>query len=220
MEKAIVNHYTKLPKKYIPKAHNPNFKKHGLNLPMRAFVVGPSGSGKGNMVMELLHRFGATFERIIICCRNKQQPLYEVLEDNNPDIEFYEIEEGEDIPEMIQDKTQKLIIFDDCLALKDQSRIKDYFIRGRHWNYSCIYETQSYYCTNKDYKTFRTQCSYIFILKVRSMKDLNLVLSDFPLEKTRQQLQECYHIATKKPMDFLLIDCDKEQLRHNFATII
>ena len=220
MDKPITNHYTKLPKRYSVKVHNPNFKKHGLTLPMRAFVVGPSGSGKNNMVMELLHRFGPTFHRIIICCRNKAQPFYELLEDNNPDIEFHEIEEGYDIPDMIQDKDQKLIIFDDCLALKDQSKIKDYFIRGRHWNYSCMYLTQSYYSTNKDYKTFRIQCNYIFILKVRSMKDFNLIISDFPIDKTRKEAQDAYHLATKNKMDFLLVDCDKEQLRHNFSDIL
>jgi hypothetical protein len=220
IDSAVQNHYLRLPRKYLPKTHNPNFESHGLNLPIRAFILAPSGGMKNNLVMEMLSRFGPTFHRVIICCRNKNQPFYNVLEDRNPDIEFHEIENGFDIPPMEQDKDQKLIIFDDCLALTDQSRIKDYFIRGRHNNYSCLYLTQSYYSTNKDFKTFRTQCNYIFVLKVRSMKDLNLILSDFPLNKTKQELFECYHKACKKNTDFMLIDCDKEEVRHNFSEIM
>lgn len=216
----VQNHYLRIPKKYMPKTHNPNFEQHGLQIPMRAFILAPSGGMKNNLVMELLKRFGPTFHRIIICCRNKAQPFYEVLEDQNDFIEFHEIENGYDIPDMEQDKLQKLIIFDDCLALQDQSKIKDYFIRGRHNNYSCLYLTQSYYSTNKDFKTFRTQCNYIFVLKVRSMRDLNLILSDFPINKNKKELFDAYHIACKKNTDFLLIDCDKEEVRHNFHEIL
>lgn len=218
---SIDNYYTKLPKKYVTKTHNPRFDDHLLNLPLRALVIGPSGSGKNNLIMELLRRFGPTFHKIIICCRNKNQPFYEMLEDKNPDvIEFHEIEIGNDIPDMEQNKDAKLIIFDDCLALHDQSKIKDYFIRGRHNNYSCFYLTQSYYSTNKDFKCFRIQCNYIFILKVNSLRDLNLILSDFPLNKTKKELWADYHLATKKKMDFMTIDVDKEQVRHNLKEIL
>ena len=171
--------------------------------------------------MELLKRFGPTFHKVIICCRNKNQPFYEMLEEKNPDIiEFHEIESGNDIPDMEQNKDAKLIIFDDCLALADQSKIKDYYIRGRHNNYSCFYLTQSFISTNKDYKTFRIQCNYLFILKVNSLRDLNLILADFPLQKTKQELWDCYHLATKKKMDFLTIDVDKEEVRHNFFDVL
>lgn len=220
-DNTVSNYYLKLPKKYANKAHNPNYENHLLNIPLRMLLIGPSGSGKNNAVMELLKRFGPTFHKIIICCRNRAQPFYEMLEEKNPDvIEFHDIESGADIPDIENNKDQKLIIFDDCLALKDQSKIKDYFIRGRHNNYNCLYLTQSYYSSNKDYKTFRIQCNYIMILKVNSLKDLNLIMKDFPLNKTKDELWDCYHKATKEKMDFLLVDVDKEQVRHNFFEIL
>ena len=218
---SIENYYTTLPKKFINKTHNPNYENHLLNLPCRALIIGPSGSGKNNFIMELLKRFGSTFHKIVICCRSKNQPFYELLEEKNPDsIEFYEIENGGDIPDIEQNKDAKMIIFDDLLALRDQSKIKDYYIRGRHSNYSCFYLTQSYYGTNKDFKTLRIQCNYLFILKVNSMRDLNLIMSDFPLNKTKKELWDCYHLATKKKMDFLEVDVDNECLKHNFLNIL
>ena len=42
---SIENYYTTLPKKFINKTHTPNYDSHLLNLPCRAIVIGPSGSG-------------------------------------------------------------------------------------------------------------------------------------------------------------------------------
>ena len=44
-------------------------------------------------------------------------------------------------------------------------------------------------------------------------------LADFPLGMTKKKLWECYHIATKKKMNFLTVDVDLEQLRHNFFEV-
>ena len=45
----------------------------------------------------------------------------------------------------LTDDNQKLVIFDDFVCEKNQKPLIDYFIRGRHKNYSLIYLSQSYY---------------------------------------------------------------------------
>ena len=51
---------------------------------------------------------------------------------------------------LMNDKAQKIVIFDDFVTEKNQKRIIDYFIQGRHKNCSIIYLSQSYYGTPKD----------------------------------------------------------------------
>ena len=40
---------------------------------------------------------------------------------------------------------KNLIIFDDCVNIKNQSVMEAYFTRGRHQNCNCIYLSQSWY---------------------------------------------------------------------------
>jgi hypothetical protein len=48
--------------------------------------------------------------------------------------------------------------------------------------------------------------SYLVLLKVSSGKDLRLIMSDFALGMSLDDLQNIYKDATKVPMDFLKID--------------
>jgi len=71
--------------KYLIKQDNPNLHLHNLSvLPFRMVVVAPSGSGKTNFILNMLQKFSAgkgTFNTITIITKNKQEPLYEWLED-------------------------------------------------------------------------------------------------------------------------------------------
>ena len=40
------NWYDKIPKKFLPKQHNPYFHIHHIKLPFRMLITGSSGSGK------------------------------------------------------------------------------------------------------------------------------------------------------------------------------
>ena len=217
----ITNFYEVIPDSLKKKAHNPNYANHLLELPFRALIVAPSGNFKTNLVLEILKRTSGTFEELIICCANKNQPLYEYLEKKIPTVKFYIIEDGSQIPDMdkFEKDSQKLIIFDDLIALKDQSKIVDYYIRSRHNNFSCIYLTQSYYSSNKEFKRLRLQCNYIFILKVNNQKDLIAILNEFPIGLTKSELVKFYKIATNTKTNFLLIDLINNKLRKNFLEV-
>jgi ABC-type dipeptide/oligopeptide/nickel transport system ATPase component len=78
----IVNWYEKIPKEMLDKAENPNFNVHKLKVPFRMCVVAPSGSGKSNFLVNLIHLFSqgkGTFADITIITRNKDEPLYNFL---------------------------------------------------------------------------------------------------------------------------------------------
>ena len=64
----------------------------------------------------------------------------------------------------MEDRNQKVVIFDDYVCEKNQNDIINYFIQGRHKNCCVIYLSQSYYRTPKD---IRINCSNITLfLKV------------------------------------------------------
>jgi ABC-type lipoprotein export system ATPase subunit len=77
------------------KTINPNYKSHGMKVPFRSIIIGASGSGKTNILLNLISQMKNTFNKIIIYTRNKKEPLYEYLEKKiEPD--FLEIHEGLD----------------------------------------------------------------------------------------------------------------------------
>ena len=53
----IVNWYERIPKEMLDHADNPNFHIHRLKIPFRMCAVAPSGSGKTNFLVNLIHLF-------------------------------------------------------------------------------------------------------------------------------------------------------------------
>jgi hypothetical protein len=206
----IVNMYDRIPKELLEKSENPNFQLHKLKLPMRMCVVAPSGSGKTNFVVNLIALFSkgkGSFADITIITRNKDEPLYKWLEGLSDQII---IKEGmENIPSL--DKMDKelnhLVIFDDLVLSKDQSRIENYYIRARKLNCSVIYLSQSYY---RIPKIIRNNCNYFVLLKLSGNREVNMILSEFGLGVTKDELLEIYKYATSEKFQPLVIDMDEE----------
>ena len=220
----LIDFYKKMPKDFKPKYRNPNYKKHLMNIPFRALIVGGSGSGKTTLVLETIQRMPKTFEKIILCCKQPDEPLYKLLR-SKLDKDLIDVYEGGDVPPLEQYTEfdgQILMIFDDLMNEKDQSEVIEWFIRGRKIakGVSMIYLTQSYYrCP----KTVRLQCNYIFLKKLTSMKDLTNILEDFNLGVDKNRLLNMYKDATKDRKDFLTIDIDEipeKRFRENFLNII
>ena len=53
----IINFYEHIPKDMLNKNENPNYHLHQINLPFRMVICAPSGSGKTNFLINLLHLF-------------------------------------------------------------------------------------------------------------------------------------------------------------------
>ena len=219
----ITNFYLKSEiKKYNRKLPNPCFNRHQINVPFRISIVGSSGSGKSNVALEILHRMGNTFNLLVVCCKSKEEPLYQyIAEKLQGYVIFYE---NGDVPPIsdieVGGNEQMLIIFDDLCLKKDQKDIEEYFIRGRKKNISMMYISQSYF---KIPKSVRLNSNYIILKKLSSTRDLNMILGDFNLGVNKQTLLNLYKAATNNPLDFLMIDVDntaEKRFRHNFLSVI
>lgn len=217
------NYYNLIPKSLKKEYYNPNYKNHLISIPFRMCIIGGSGSGKTSTLLELLHRMNNTFEKIVVCLKNADEPLYSYLKLKAKDgVEFYE---GiENIPDIDSFKGcgQTLIVFDDLVLDKNQSKIEQFFIRGRKIGdgISCCYLSQSYFKTPKN---IRLQCGYFILKKLSSQRDLNMILSEFNLGVDKKQLIEMYKYATADPLSFLLIDIDapeENRFRNGFLEIL
>ena len=108
-------------------------------------------------------------------------------------------------------EVQSLLVFDDqvCESDANQSIIKEWFIRGRKVGkgVSMVYLSQSYF---KIPRLIRLQFGYLFLLKLSSSRDLNMILSECSLgdKVDKKELHEVYEEATKDKFNFLKIDLD------------
>ena len=202
---SLINFYTHIKKKTT--SYNPNFKKHGINVPFRILIAGSSSSMKTNTSLNILKQMNGTFEKVIVVCKCKNEPLYEMLAEKLGDlIEFYE---NGVIPPLdkFTGKEQIVVIFDDLMTMKNQNQIVEYFIRSRKKNISCMYLTQAYY---KCPKSVRINCNYIILKKLSSAKDLKSVLDDNALGVDLRQLEKIYTDCTRDKLNFLMIYVDNE----------
>lgn len=219
-----INFYELLPKK--EKNINPNYNVHKIEIPFRMLIAAPSGSGKTNALMNLITLMDKTFHEIIICVKSADEPLYNMLINKLPNITVFE---NGDVPPITNystmdektkrlkriDKKQRLIVFDDLITDRNANRLaNEYYIKGRKVGFSMCYISQSFYQIPKIIRD-NTQ---LFILGRNLLKrDLRMVLSAFPTELTLDEFTELYNELTSEPLDTMLIDINKREIRQNIT---
>jgi len=215
---SLINPYIKLPKKFKQSTDNPNKDIHNIDLHFRMLVSAPSGSGKTSFVYNLIHLMDNTFDKIYVITANKDEPLYNHLEEKSN--KRIEITEGiHSIPDMDKFKKdeQYLVVFDDLVNKKNQSPIINYFIRCRKKNCSAIYISQSYY----DIPTIiRKNVNYAVFLHLGSIKEMKMIMRDYSLDDINQ-LKNMFEYATGEKFQVLIIDKESQdplrKFRKNFS---
>jgi len=206
----IQNLYEKIPKEMLDNVENPNFNQHKFKLPFRMCIVAPSGSGKTNFLVNLLGIFSAgkgTFASITIITRNKDEPLYKWISSKSDQIIIKEgITNTPPLDKMDKDVSH-LVVWDDLVLSKDLSSVENYYIRARKMNTSCIFISQSFF---KIPKIIRNNCSYMVLLKLSGNREVNIILSEFGLGITKDELLELYTYATQEKFSPLIIDMEED----------
>ena len=186
----------------------------GLKIPFYGLLIGNSGSGKTTILLSILENLSGQFQRICICLKSKDEPLYRLLEKRVKQIEFFENE----IPDLdtFKDYNSSFIAFDDFILedKKIQNQMAAYFIRARKLNCCVCLLSQSYYRISK---LIRQNAQYIFIRKISTISDLKLILREYSLSCDLDSLIEQYNEATKIFPNFLLIDVINNKFCSGFS---
>ncbi len=205
----MIDWYKEIPKKFLLKSHNPNYKIHGIKIPFRMLIVGGSGAGKTQTFLNILHNFGDTFQNVYIITKNKDEPIYNFLE-HKLGSKGLEILEGiENAPDLdgLDKEEQTLIVMDDLVLEKNQKQLEQYFIRARKLNCSLIYISQSYYAVPR---MIRQNLTYLVVKRLNTLKDLFRILAEYALGVGKDKLKEIYDASTTaNKQDFLLIDLEE-----------
>ncbi len=208
------------------KKFNPNYKHHEVNIPFRMLVIGASGGGKTVCLCNILNHFTNSFNKIYLFVANLDEQLYDYVR-SKLDKDCLSCHEGlDDLNDMNIDKDfqndgQTLIIFDDLVLEKDQSKIAKLFIRGRKLanGISLCYLSQSYYQIPI---MIRKQTNYIILRKIESPKDLSNMIGDISTGLTTKEFNQLYEKATENSLcNFLMIDKNKpglEKFKFGFKT--
>jgi type IV secretory pathway VirB4 component len=215
----LIDWYKKIPERFLLKSHNPYYDVHKIKLPFRMIICGSSGSGKTQTLMSLIYNMPDTFENIFIATKNKDEPLYNYVEEKlgKKGLKIYEIDK-DGLPDLDKlDKTQQtLIVMDDLVGEKNQKPMEQYFLRARKKNASLVYITQSYYAVPK---MIRNNMTYLIIKQISSMKNLTMIAREFDLGLSKDTLTSMYKDATADKQNFLMMDLEgdpKDKFRKGF----
>ena len=207
---------------------NENYKKHNkkwpyiLDHPYRILIIGGSGSGKTNAMLNLIKEQD-DIDKIHLYAKDLSEPKYDYLIQklknagikhlNDPNA-FVECSNTmDDVYENINDynpnrKRKILIVFDYMIAdimanTKFQAIIKELFIRCRKLNISLVFITQSYFSVPKD---VRLNSTHYLIMKINNRKELQNIAINHSADIDYKDFMKIYRECTKEPFNFLTID--------------
>ena len=189
-------------------------------------MIGGSGTGKSNAILNFIERSSGSFCKIIICSvSTTDEPLYNYLQSKIPDVELInnidEVPAVQDFDDKNKNKS-KLIIFDDFVNLtkKEMQKLFDYAISSRKFGFTCIYVSQSYTAVPK---IISRNCNYIIVFKVNDEVSIKRIIDKHGLFNTYkpEQIEKMYYYATNLPLGFLTIDLktldESKRLRSGFT---
>lgn len=205
-----------LPVEIIGTIKNNNVVKHSVLFPntIRAIIVGRSGCGKTNLLLNLIcHKNGLKFQNVYIYSPTLFQNAYQHLDNvlaNVPQIGYFKYHTNDNtIPHPTEAKPNSLFIFDD-VACDKQKMMMQYFSMGRHKNIDVFYLMQTYSKIPK--QLIRDNCNFIILFE---MDDMNLkhafddyVNYDMKFDSFQKLCQKCWN-AQKH--GFLTINREKNK---------
>lgn len=214
----MINFYeVKKVQKFKTTSYNPNIENHKFSSAVfRLIAIGFSGGGKTNFIFNLLSRFSNTYNHIYIFTQ-EPECLYDFLQTQLDESMITVRYNLDDLNECNGDFNsyfygQSLCIFDDQVvkSKKEQKVIQELFIRGRKVanGIALCYLSQSYYDIPK---IIRSQSNYCVLIKISSNRDLKMILSEYSLNCTKEQLQKMYSYCTETFPNVFIIDLQSPQ---------
>jgi hypothetical protein len=171
----------------------------------RLLVAGYSNSGKSFLTAQIIKKYSAYFDKIIVSGVEKFP-----IEDKYNNISILKNELYDPFDEnFIGDGNIKILaVYDDLILNKEAEEIIcRIFVKGRHKNISIIYITQHLYLQSKSHRIISLNASHIVLMRIRDINQIRYFARTF-LEKNKidsfVKVYEKYVI--KKDYGYILID--------------
>ena len=207
--------------------HNKNWP-HTPDKPYRILIIGGSESGKTNLLLNLIED-QPDIDKIYLYAKDpfeaKYQYLIKVLGKVGIDYHNYPgayIEYSNDMCDVYKNigeynpdpGNKTLIVFNDMIAdminnTKLNSVVTELFIRGRKFNISLAFITQSYFKVTKD---VRLNTTHFFITKIPNNRELQNIAQNQSSDIKTEDFFHIYRKCTGKPYSFLVIDLRLHQI--------
>ena len=201
-------------------------------LPLRAIILGPSGSGKSillqNMILDL---YDKCFKRIYIFSPSINvdyqtwEPVKKMIEKeiiNNDDEQFYFDHYDEEALFNIINTQRKIIEYqkkhnhtrlysvlivvddfaDDVRFSRNSKLLHSLFTRGRHSQISTVVATQKF---NALSPIIRVNASDLYVFRLRNYSDLQAFLDEVSAIAPKDIILEMYRLATDEAYSFLTV---------------
>ena len=190
--------------------------------PYRILILGGSGSGKTNGLLNLIDN-QPDINKIYLYAKDPYEKKYQYLIDkrekvglnhfNDPKAFMEYSNDMQDVYKNIEDynpikKREVLIVFDDMFAdminnNKLNPVVTEVFIRGRKLNISIVFITQSYFKVPKD---VRLNSTHFCIMKIPNKRELQQIALNHSSDIGFKDFMNIYKKCTSKPYSFLVKD--------------
>lgn len=203
-----------------------HYNQHLIKPRSMIMMIGPTGSGKTTALVEFLSRKSDAFYRIIIFSGSTtDEPLLNFLNKHIEGIEL--IDNADELPELTEfndedKKTEKLIVFDDFINLKnkEKEKIQRWINSSRKYGFTCISMVQNY--VNAPIQ-MRRNTMYFIIFRLRDNNTIKQILKNHNMGYDKDAVMDAYYKATDNPKDFFTIDLTANSpapYRHNFTDVL
>ncbi|ESO85052.1 hypothetical protein LOTGIDRAFT_130949 [Lottia gigantea] len=195
------------------------------NNPMLMCICGSSGSGKTHLTFNMLTTPNLLdFDSLYIYTTTPEQSYYQFLkaleylpkkdvqylfqyyeeneeneEEKPTDIKVFLTKNVNDLDlSNIDSKRKNLILFEDCVAQRNQAVQQEFFTKGRHHNCHCIYQSQSFYGMDSMFFRKNANCFLLFEL---NDKDLSQIIQSINHGMDRDAFKKVCKAQWKNPDD-------------------
>ncbi|ESO97177.1 hypothetical protein LOTGIDRAFT_143405 [Lottia gigantea] len=188
------------------------------NNPMLMCICGSSGSGKTHLTFNMLttpnlldfdslYIYTTTPDFRISTKERCSRPISilrikdiidNYIEGKNPtDIKVFLTKNVNDLDlSNIDSKRKNLILFDDCVAQRNQAVQQEFFTMGRHHNCHCIYQSQSFYGMDCMFIRKNANCFLLFEL---NDKDLSQIIQSINHGMDRDKFKKVCKAQWRNP---------------------
>ena len=190
--------------------------------PYRILIVGGSGSGKANALLNLINN-QPYIKILYLYAKDPYETKYQYLINKREKVgldHFKEpktfIEYSNDMEDVFKNienynpgkKRKILTVFDDMIGDMINNKklnpvVTELFIRGRKLNISIVFITQSYFKVPKD---VRLNSTHFFIMKIPNKRELQQIALNHSFDITFKDFIKIYKKYTAEPYSFLVND--------------